>query len=493
VAAGYAPASLGTDTGNSVRGPAARAGLVGLRPSLGLVSLAGVLPLDTTADTVGPLARTVADVAALTDALAGPDPAADPLTAWRGDAAGWSPWAGGADGAAGAVPVMPASSSSSSSSSPPPPWSARAARAALAGSEAARNGPAANLTSLPPGHFAAAAADGAARGAAPGGLAGLRVGILACTLEPGSADAEHAALFGAAVAALEAAGATVAARNFTIRGNSLGSAQTWACDRGQWWTGWGDDARPPGRGAPGPLVPPGLEAVTCAGRLAPDVGAYLRSAPRRPGVANVSVRGVAAAGLVHPATAFPLAVRLAAPGSGRPAPHNGSLAPGAPGAPAPPPSQPDLASAAAAEADDDGGDDPEAYPSPFLRATAGLVCGCGPLWTNACRAEMRARLVEGMDGDGLDVVLHPTWGLPPAAIGTPATARPDGNASPLVAPPTGAPSVAVPAGWTAAGLPFSLSIIARPFDDAGALRAAAAFEAVARADRRAPPLFHECT
>jgi aspartyl-tRNA(Asn)/glutamyl-tRNA(Gln) amidotransferase subunit A len=110
---------------------------------------------------------------------------------------------------------------------------------------------------------------------------------------------------------------------------------------------------------------------------------------------------------------------------------------------------------------------------------------------------MRARLVETMDAAGLDVVVHPTWGVPPAALGTPpapATGTPaDGNASPLVAPPTGAPSVAVPAGWTAAGLPFSLSFIARPFDDAAAVRAAAAYEVAAGVERRPPPLFHECT
>ena len=200
----------------------------------------------------------------------------------------------------------------------------------------------------------------------------------------------------------------------------------------------------------------------------------------------MTVRSVASAGQVHPATVFSLAVRLAAPGSGRPSPHKGP--PAALGS-----SAADLASAAAAEADDEGGDGPDAYPSSHLRSTAGLVCGCGPLWTNACRAEMRARLVEGMDGDGLDVILHPTWGLPPVAIGTPGFNGPDGNASPLVAPPTGAPSVAIPAGWTAGGLPFSLSVIARPFDDAAALRAAAAFEAVARVARRSPPLFHECT
>jgi hypothetical protein len=337
------------------------------------------------------------------------------------------------------------------------------------------------------------------------------VGVLACALEGGNADDEHAALFAAALRALEAGGATIAARNFTIRGNALGPDQEWACDRGQWWTGWGEGEASGSSGggggeggggngtapthkaaphAPPTTTPPGFEAITCAGRLAPDVAAYLAASPRPPGVANLTLRGVAAAGRVHPATAFPLAVRLASPGSGRPAPPVKALA--GPGSSAWPPA--DLATAAASEADDAGGDDPDAYPSPALRASAGLACGCGPLWTNACRTEMRARLVAAMDdGEGLDVVVHPTWGLPPPAIGAPPTSGPEGNASPLIAPPTGAPAVAVPAGWTAAGLPFSLTFIARPFDDAGALRAAAGFEAAARVERRAPPLFHECT
>ena len=71
VAASFAAASLGTDTGNSVRGPASHAGLVGVRPSFGLVPRTGVVPLDLTSDTVGPLARTVGDAAALLDAMAG--------------------------------------------------------------------------------------------------------------------------------------------------------------------------------------------------------------------------------------------------------------------------------------------------------------------------------------------------------------------------------------------------------------------------------------
>lgn len=82
VAAGECLFSLGTDTGGSVRLPAAAAGIAGLRPTLGRVSNAGVMPLAWTMDTVGPLARTVEDVALVHGVIAGHDPA-DPATSAR--------------------------------------------------------------------------------------------------------------------------------------------------------------------------------------------------------------------------------------------------------------------------------------------------------------------------------------------------------------------------------------------------------------------------
>jgi aspartyl-tRNA(Asn)/glutamyl-tRNA(Gln) amidotransferase subunit A len=80
VAAGLFPLALGTDTGGSVRNPASACGIVGLKPSYGLVSRRGVFPLSFTLDHVGPLTRTVADNALLLDAIAGHDPA-DPGSA----------------------------------------------------------------------------------------------------------------------------------------------------------------------------------------------------------------------------------------------------------------------------------------------------------------------------------------------------------------------------------------------------------------------------
>jgi amidase len=73
VAADFATFALGTDTGGSVRGPASAAGLVGLRPTLGLTSRSGVIPLSLTFDTTGVLTRSVRDLAIVLDAIAGPD------------------------------------------------------------------------------------------------------------------------------------------------------------------------------------------------------------------------------------------------------------------------------------------------------------------------------------------------------------------------------------------------------------------------------------
>ena len=80
VAAGLFPLALGTDTGGSVRNPASACGIVGLKPTYGLVSRRGVFPLSFTLDHVGPLTRTVADNALLLDVIAGHDPA-DPGSA----------------------------------------------------------------------------------------------------------------------------------------------------------------------------------------------------------------------------------------------------------------------------------------------------------------------------------------------------------------------------------------------------------------------------
>ncbi len=75
VAAGLAAGAVGTDTGGSIRIPAALCGIVGLKPTFGRVSRHRVLPLSGSFDTVGPMARTVEDAALFLEAMAGPDPA----------------------------------------------------------------------------------------------------------------------------------------------------------------------------------------------------------------------------------------------------------------------------------------------------------------------------------------------------------------------------------------------------------------------------------
>ncbi len=74
VAAGLCLGALGSDTGGSIRLPAAYCGIAGLKPTPGLVSRRGVIPLAPSLDTVGPMAWTAEDCAILLDALAGPDP-----------------------------------------------------------------------------------------------------------------------------------------------------------------------------------------------------------------------------------------------------------------------------------------------------------------------------------------------------------------------------------------------------------------------------------
>src|SRR5262249_58312906 len=79
LAAGLVRGATGSDTVGSIRGPAAFCGIVGLKPTYGRVSRAGVLTLSWTLDHAGPMARTVEDCAYLLQAMAGYD-AADPAS-----------------------------------------------------------------------------------------------------------------------------------------------------------------------------------------------------------------------------------------------------------------------------------------------------------------------------------------------------------------------------------------------------------------------------
>jgi amidase len=78
-AANLCAAAIGSETDGSIVSPSSCNALVGVKPTIGLVSRAGVMPLSASQDTLGPMARTVADAAALLTVIAGPDPA-DPVT-----------------------------------------------------------------------------------------------------------------------------------------------------------------------------------------------------------------------------------------------------------------------------------------------------------------------------------------------------------------------------------------------------------------------------
>ena len=79
IAANFAVLAIGTDTSTSVRGPSSYNGIVGLRPTTGLISRAGIAPKNLNFDSAGPMARSVADAALMLGTVAGPDPA-DPLS-----------------------------------------------------------------------------------------------------------------------------------------------------------------------------------------------------------------------------------------------------------------------------------------------------------------------------------------------------------------------------------------------------------------------------
>jgi len=75
IAANLAAIAVGTETDGSIICPAATCGIVGIKPTLGLVSRSGIIPIAHSQDTAGPMTRTVADAAALLNVLVGPDPA----------------------------------------------------------------------------------------------------------------------------------------------------------------------------------------------------------------------------------------------------------------------------------------------------------------------------------------------------------------------------------------------------------------------------------
>lgn len=90
VAASFGTIGLGSDTGNSIRGPSAHQALAGIRSTMGLTSRGGVVPLSQLADIAGPMTRTLEDAVAVFQVIAGEDPA-DPFTIAEGPGSGLRP------------------------------------------------------------------------------------------------------------------------------------------------------------------------------------------------------------------------------------------------------------------------------------------------------------------------------------------------------------------------------------------------------------------
>jgi amidase len=106
VALDMAPIGVGTETDGSIISPAVHQSLVGIKPTVGLISRDGILPISPSQDTAGPMARTVADAAALLVAMAGPDPADQATTAASADFDALRSWVPEPDCLSGASLVL---------------------------------------------------------------------------------------------------------------------------------------------------------------------------------------------------------------------------------------------------------------------------------------------------------------------------------------------------------------------------------------------------
>lgn len=102
------------------------------------------------------------------------------------------------------------------------------------------------------------------------------------------------------------------------------------------------------------------------------------------------------------------------------------------------------------------------------------------------RKALLEAVLAAMDRQRVDAIVYPSWSNPPRRIGD--NDSPHGNNSPVIAPHTGQPAITVPMGFTRAGLPLGLQLLARPFDEHKLFRYAYAYEQATR-HRRPPAAF----
>jgi len=102
------------------------------------------------------------------------------------------------------------------------------------------------------------------------------------------------------------------------------------------------------------------------------------------------------------------------------------------------------------------------------------------------RKQFLDAVLVAMDKARVDAIIYPSWSNPPRKIGD--SESPHGNNSPVIAPHTGQPAITVPMGFTQAGLPLGLQLLARPFDEHKLFQYAYAYEQATR-HRRPPKAF----
>ena len=190
IAANLAAAAVGTETDGSIVSPSNNNSLVGFKPTLGLLSRSGIVPISHSQDTAGPMARTVADAAALMTAMAGADPEDPVTTSHRATA-----------GRPGSAPTTPARAGAANATGAGPATTSAGARAATRGVKATES---AGAELAPP---AGRVSIDYTRSLDVNGLKGARIGVVRNKYFGYSPAADR--LAEAAIAVMKQQGATI--------------------------------------------------------------------------------------------------------------------------------------------------------------------------------------------------------------------------------------------------------------------------------------------